>query len=295
MDIHTTSPTQSSQPTPPAYAAQAAQVVGRAAVPLPLPFDDESETPIPFVLTAAAQRGVLGRDLPPLSVVPAAAEPVDTRPVQARALMRSGMQITTIAAALGVDAATIAGWTEDLADELARRRRHVASRRSSSPGVRALPVLDAVSDVDRPPVSAEHRSRLLSGLAFALAEVDEHGVTILHDRVDTVVVILDRLREMLPGLAGRMRVALRVGTELPADRTAAEVAGRLGLEREAIIVGRGGVGSGSSLEIRVDVRDASAAEIVRAWRDGSSSAASGLRGWDSNPQTFRLTADCSAN
>jgi len=273
-----------------------------SAVPLPLPFDDESETPIPFVLTAAAQRGVLGRELPPLSVVPAATEPVDTRPVQARALLRSGMPVATIAAALGVGEATVEGWTEDLVDELARRRRQAASRRSASP--RALKATGGPVTV---PLDEGHRSRVLAGLAFALTQVDEHGVTILHDRVDTVAVLLDGLRSELPGITDRMRIALRVGTELPADRTGADVAERLGFERESIVIGRGGVGSGAQVEIRVDVRDPDAARLVRTWRDGSlgdsgdsgdpggSGAVSGLRGWDSNPQTFRLTADCSAN
>ncbi len=271
------------------------------AVPQSLPFDDESEAPIPFVLTAAAQRGVLGRELAPLSVVPAASEPVDTRPVQARALLRSGMPTATIAAALGVDAAMVEGWTEDLVDELARRRRltsrrQVPSRRSASAVVGRLPGHDADAlPADASTTDAQHRSRLLAGLAFALADADDHGVTILHDRVDPVAILLDGLRARLPGLTERMRVALRVGTDLPADRTGADVALRLGFERQAVIVGRGALGSGSQLEIRVDVRDPDAAHIVRAWREGPSNAESELRGWDSNPQTFRLTADCSAN
>jgi len=278
MDTHRKSTAQPLSPT------------GATALPLPLPFDDESETPIPFVLTAAAQRGVLGRELPPLSVVPAAAEPVDTRPVQARALLRSGMPVATVAAALGVDTLTVEGWTGDLVDELARRRRR-APRRSEPIGPGASPVAAAATL----PVDAEHRSRLLAGLAFALATVDEHGVTILHDRIDPVAVLLEGLRGLVPGLSANMRVALRVGTDLPADRTAAEVASRLGVERQGIVVGRGAAGSGSLLEIRVDVRDQGAADTVRAWCEGPSRDGSGLRGWDSNPQTFRLTADCSAN
>ncbi len=263
------------------------------AVPLPLSFDDESDAPIPFVLTAAAQRGVLGRDIPPLSVVPTAVEPADTRRVQARALLRSGMPIPTIAAALDVDAATVEGWTADLVDELATRRR-----RTVRPISTARPSPDSdVHGSDGGPGSVTQRARMLPGLAFAVAVTEDDAVTLLHDRIAPVAVLVDALLDRVPDLRGRMRVALRVGTGLPQDRVRAEIAERLGIDARRIIVGRGGDDPGSSgrLEIRIDIRDAAAARLVRMWRDGSSGDASGLRGWDSNPQTFRLTADCSAS
>jgi hypothetical protein len=263
------------------------------AVPLPLSFDDESDAPIPFVLTAAAQRGVLGREIPPLSVVPAAVEPADTRRVQARALLRSGMPVPTIAAALDVDAVTVEGWTADLIDELARRRRRTVHR---ARGARISPGIDA-GGTDGEPVSVTERDRMLPGLAFAVAATDGDAVTLLHDRLSPVAVLVDALIDQVPDLRGRMRVALRVGGGLPQDRVRAEVADRLGIDAHRIIVGRGGedLMSSGRLEIRIDIRDEVAAQLVRSWRAGSSGDASGLRGWDSNPQTFRLTADCSAS
>jgi len=262
-------------------------------VPLPLSFDDESDAPIPFVLTAAAQRGVLGREIPPLSVVPAAAEPADTRRVQARALLRSGMPVTTIAAALGVEVDTVEGWTGDLADELARRRRRTVRRMAA---VRSSPTGSDLS-ADGTPGSPAERGRLLPGLALALAVTDEDGVTLLHDQLGPVAVLIDALHDRVPDVRDRMRVALRVGGGLPTDRVRAEVADRLGIHQQRIVVGRGSddAAASSRLEIRIDVRDATAAQLIRAWRDGSTDGASGLRGWDSNPQTFRLTADCSAS
>jgi len=258
-------------------------VIEAAAVPLP--FDDETAIPIPFVLTAAAQREVLGREPVPLSVVPTVAEPTDTRPVQARALLRSGMPVATIAAALGVDPETVVGWTGELADELARRRRPSVSRRTPAP---------VVAERTDSPIRRD-REALLAGIAFALAETDDTCVTVLHDRLEPVAVLLDGLRDLVPDLCARMRIALRVGVDLQADRTRADVARRLGLDPERIIVGRGGIGSGATLEIRVDIRDVTAVGIVRSWRTGSDEGVAGLRGWDSNPQTFRLTADCSAS
>ena len=263
------------------------EVLTATAVPLPLPFDDESEAPVPFILTAAAHRGVLGRELPPLSVVPPVAEAVDTRPVQARALLRSGMPVPTIAAALGVDVEMVEDWTAGLVDELARKRRHGGRRRpASSP---------APTSHSEPALTPERRERLLPGLVHALAAIDEHGVTLLHDRLEPVGVLFDALQQHLSDATTRARVALRVGDSGSADRVRAEVAARLGMDEQRIIVGRGAEGSGATLEIRVDIRDASAALLVRSWLDGAADDGSGLRGWDSNPQTFRLTADCSAS
>ena len=274
-------------------SSRVAGEVAATAVPLPLSFDDESDAPIPFVLTAAAQRGVLGREIPPLSVVPAAVEPADTRRVQARALLRSGMPVPTIAAALGVEVDTVEGWTGDLADELARRRRRTVRRMAA---VHPSPT-GAHPGAGGRPSSPTERDRLLPGLALALAVTDDDGVALLHDRIGPVAVLVDALVDHLPDVRDRMRVALRVGGGLPTDRVRAEVADRLGIHPQRIIVGRGSddAVAGSRLEVRIDVRDAPAARLIRTWRDGSSGDASGLRGWDSNPQTFRLTADCSAS
>jgi hypothetical protein len=290
MDIltepHSPAPTPArTQATTPALTRTGAETA--RAVPLPLPFDDEAERPIPFMLTAAAQREVLGRDMPALSVVPATAEPVDTRPVQARALLRSGMPVATVAAALGVAVSDVEGWTADLVDELARRRR-TASRRTATVPADAAPrpapsgAAPAAPRADARTVPADpgRRAPLLAGLAFALAEIDERGVTLLHDRVEPVAVLLDALRASLPDFGQRMRVALRVGHDLPSDRVRIDVAARLGFDAGRIRIGRGGASSGSTLEIRVDVADARAAELVSAWRHGSGGDAAGLRGWD---------------
>jgi hypothetical protein len=252
-----------------------------------LPFDDEAEAPIPFVLTAAAHREVLGRDLPTLSVVPVLPEPVDTRRVQARALLRSGMPVATIAAALGSDIEEVGRWTEDLVDELARRRRHRSARHPVAPavGVGGTPV----------PMEDGQRRKLLPGLAFALAKTDGDGVTIRHDQVEPVAVLIDGLRDRLPGLSDRLRVALRVGARTPSDRARSEVAARLEVDASRVIVGRVDGGAAPTLEIRVEIRDADAARLVRAWHEDPDEGGAELRGWDSNPQTFRLTADCSAS
>lgn len=280
---------------------------------LPLPFDDETDCAVPFVLTAAAHREVLGRT-PSLTAVTAADAPQhdpsrrapaddgadDTRRLQARALRRSGMPDATIAAALGVDVDVVTTWTEGLDDELARRRRRRQPSGGRPGGRRAVsgaPVAPASAPVEAPAGVEEDPAAgrvdpatLLPGLAVALAEPDADGVTIAHDRLDPVAVLVDALRAEGVLAPGRVRVAVRVGTDEPLDRTRAVVAARLGVEPATVTAGRAADGSRTGLRLRVDVRDVAAAEVVLRWIGRS-----GLRGWDSNPQTFRLTADCSAS
>jgi hypothetical protein len=254
-------------------------------LPLPLPFDDGCDDAVPFVLTAAAHREVLGRDIPRLAVVPQAAgrsavgpgttagpgteigteggPAFDTRRVQARALLRSGMPIATIAAALDVAGADVERWTHDLGDELARRRRRLAARRP----VTSMAVADAGSPV-LPARPISDRTRLLPGLAFAIAEVDESGVALVHDDVEVVAVLLDAVRGHVDLAAGRVRVAVRLSPDIPADHTRTLIAERLGIDATSIIVGRAGSGAGRAIELRVDVRDAAAAQFVSALRDG---------------------------
>ena len=261
--------------------------------PLPLPFDDGADEAVPFVLTAAAHREVLGGAVPPLVAVDDASEVPDeddggTRRLQARALLRSGMPVLTIAAALDVDGAVVEEWTADLVDELARRRRRSARRdrhAPSSDGPSSRSVAPAV-------VADTMRERLLPGLAYAIAQVGEDSVALVHDRVEPVAVLLDALREAHGLSERRIRVAARLSPDLPADRTRVEIAHRLGVDPASITVGRSGPGAHHSMELRVDLRDRSAARTVSAW---CGAEVSGLRGWDSNPQTFRLTADCSAS
>ena len=259
--------------------------------PLPLPFDDSADEAVPFVLTAAAHREVLGGAVPPLVAVDDAPEEDDdggTRRMQARALLRSGMPVSTVAAALGADVTLVADWTADLVDELARRRRRAA--RIARPARSSVAAASRSVRFDRPADAS--RDRLLPGLAYAIAEIGEGSVAFVHDRVEPVALLLDALREVEDLPERHIRVAVRLSSDLPADRTRAEIAHRLGVDAATITVGRSGLGTQGSIELRVDVRDATAAHRVASW---CGAGGSGLRGWDSNPQTFRLTADCSAS
>jgi hypothetical protein len=312
MDTNMKRPTRSG-PAPVLTSATAPQ-----ALALPLPFDDGVDEAIPFVLTAAAHREVLGRDAPPLAAVPRAgprtvaravantepgaggttdalrsdvAEATDTRRVQARALLRSGMPVGTIAAALAVDVAAVERWTSDLGDELARRRRRSAARRRAT---RQSPSTE--NAVRSASAASSDAQALVPGLALALAEFDAGGVSFVHHRSELVAILLAAVRKECDVPDGRLRVAVRLAPEVPADRIRTEVAEQLSVDPVSIIVGRARTDAVHPLELRVDVRDAAVAALVRAWCAASPEGeGTGLRGWDSNPQTFRLTADCSAN
>jgi hypothetical protein len=304
MDTVTAHPS----PAPATMPACGGQAVAQT---LPLPFDDGLDEAVPFVLTAAAHREVLGRSVGPTSTISAPDRPprnVGSSPeashvsseaaeapaasellrAQSRALLRSGMPIRTIAAALDIDVGRIEDWTADLCDELARRRRRRQSTRSRHDG--RVTEADVPRAVDAP-VSERH----LAGLVYALADIEDDGVAIVHDRIEPVAVLMDAIRGRLQVDPSRIRVAMRVGADLPVDRTLRETAARLGVEPSTIVVGRSLVPGPRAVELRLDIRDATVADQLRRWRDAELSGGTGLRGWDSNPQTFRLTADCSAS
>lgn len=283
-------------------------------LPLPLPFDDGTDDAVPFVLTAAAHREVLGRPVPPLVAVGPAAqghapevqhdaevepevepevedEAGDTRRMQARALLRSGMPVPTIAAALGVPEARVERWTVDLVDELARRRRRSAAahRQDTVPLARPAPHRSVQPSVAP---SAEGRARLIPGLALACAEVDPDGVALVRGGLEEFALLLGAIREVHVLDASRIRVAARIAVDVAADRALRTIAEELAVDPATIVVGRARPDAAQDVELRIDVRDARAAGLVTEWRAGRTT---GLRGWDSNPQTFRLTADCSAS
>jgi hypothetical protein len=281
---------------------------------LPLVFDDEADERVPFVLTAAAHRAVgddgatrlrVVDDQPQVAVRHASAPAIsggawpagvqiagkgaeagahddadvvdgtDTRRAQARALLRSGMPVATIAAALGVPDAVVASWTGDV--ELRRRRRGRArtapvatpmiapafgSASASSGALAAVaPALPEVLDHTDPV-----QRGVLAGLVLALLEVDEDGLSLRHDRVEPVALLLDALRAALPLPDERIRVAVKVAADLAIDRTRALVADRLGVDADRIVAGRwASAPSAQAFQVRLDVVDAGAAQLVSGW------------------------------
>jgi hypothetical protein len=261
------------------------------ATPLPLPFDDGLDAPIDFSLTPRARRTVVPDRLPPLRLVapdersmsaaPAAAhdapnddDPSDVRPAQARALRRSGMPVTTIAAALGMAPDVIERWTVG-ATPTRRRARVAAAGRTGERVARAA--VPAPGPPQVPPVrpaqgpdDAEGRRSSAIGMAVALATLDDDGadVTFTHTRVAVLAAILVELRRQLP-LDGRcLRVAVRASERFGVDRARSEVARALQVADEQVLAGRWRDADGDdAMEVTLRVIDRDAVGVVAAWID----------------------------
>jgi hypothetical protein len=229
----------------------------RPTLPLDLPFDDEGDRPVPGDVPALRLVGA-GDGTPDASGEP---DPDDLRPAQARALRRSGMRTVTIAAAMGIDLATVEAWTADVAPGRGRRGRPTAVRPA---GVRT----DAARTAAARRRFAGQEAALGAGLAVAIARVDDDGgaVTLTDDRPDVVAAALDALRsEVAPGEAS-VRVAARCGPALAGDRVRSDLAARLGVPADRIVVGRWqGAPAADALEVSVRVADPRAVRVVDAW------------------------------
>jgi lambda repressor-like predicted transcriptional regulator len=242
------------------------------ALPLPLPFDDDVEEPVGFSLTPRARREVAPGQLPPLRLVtrdpvaPHAVDPTDVRPAQARALRRSGMPVTTIAAAIGIDPQLVVAWTEGTAPLRRSGRGRVAgTARAAGPG--AVQARQSAA-----PSRTGSSDRTAVGMAVALAELDERltGVGFTHGRLEVLAAIVAELRLHLALDGQRMRVAMRVAERRGVDRCRAVVAAALDVPTERIVAGRWvDAPDDEAMEVSVRVTDTAAARLVRGWVDGA--------------------------
>lgn len=252
------------QQIPPASAASAATSPPSAAVPLSLPFplDDDVDRPIDLVLTGAAHRELDPSRGPALRLVVSVVEephPSDTRPAQARALLRSGMPVATIAAALGVGEGIVLRWTQDV--EVSRRRR-VQSARATPPRAQATsPQLDTAQAMVGDP-----DEKFLRGVALALVRVVDATVSIVHDGPELVGLLVTELRRRTGVEIERFRVSVRVAPPLATDRVRREVASLLGVAVERVIAGRTAQPlTSTGIEVRVDISDDLVESVVREW------------------------------
>ncbi len=234
----------------------------------PLPYDDESDRPIGYVLTARARRRVDPGAVPDLEVVaggssPAGAhvdDPNDTRPARARALRRAGLDITEISAQLDVDELLVDAWTSGVRRARSRAGRGSASRRSSSttparsratttgaesgrtspevPDARLTGRRDAASRQARGALTGDPSFALGLGLLVGIADVDRHAVTIRTTRQDVAARTLAWLRGHVEVDERRVRVVLRVGSLAAADLTRHRWASALGVAPGAVGVSR---------------------------------------------------------
>jgi hypothetical protein len=262
-DLQTPSATvpPSSSPSPSPSSAE--------PLSLPFPFDDDVDRPIDLVLTGAAHRELDPAGVPVLRLVTSVVEdphPSDTRPAQARALLRSGMPVTTIAAALGVPEGVVLHWTLDV--EVSRRRRVQPERatrpRDLRPRVQAMPPKRS----DEAASAGDQDDTFLRGVAQALVRIADATVSIVHDRPELVGLLVTELRRRTDVAIERFRVSVRVAPPLATDRVRREVASLLGVDLERVIAGRTAQPlTSTGIEVRVDVSDELVASVVRRWLD----------------------------
>jgi hypothetical protein len=263
-------------PTRPAPASGAQQ-------PLPfdaLPFDDESDRPIGYSLTARARRTVAPEALPPLSVVHPVATgadaatdtgrlegATDTRPARARALRRAGTSVHRIATQLGVDDLTVRAWTGDPTGE--------APATPVEPG-EPVDHDDTARGLARAAAAEDGRRRLRDdptfaaglGLLVALAEVDRHAVTLATAHPEVLGRTLAWLRDHAELDLDRLRVVLRLASAASADRQRHGWATCLDVPVERVVHTRWHAPpSPDAAEALVRIHDAALAATVAGWRD----------------------------
>lgn len=265
----------------------------------PLPLD--ANGPVPFTLTARARRVVAPHSLPSLRLLPDPStapqerslhdaapvdldDPHDTRPSQARALRRAGVDLDDIARELGVDDLVVRAWVDGVAPARSARRRLEAVARDTGTAPaderRARQLVQRQRSAEafrerRAEARAEVVDRLAdpafaTGLAL-LAGVVEAGV---HAAVVTV-----RRREVggavvrwLTGSAdvepSRIRVLLRLAPQAPADVAAHGWAEALGLPAGQISYTRWRAApSADDEEATVRIADPAASARLAGWRD----------------------------
>ncbi len=244
----------------------------------PLPFDDESDRPVPYALTARARREVAPQDVPDLAVVsrPGALpdapgsldEPGDTRPSRARALRRAGLPVSAIARTLDVDELAVRAWLGDLAGRSAPGR----------PGT-----LDEVTPPSRSPSltfeRARERARATAtdrldqdpsfaaglGLLAGIADVDEHSVGVSTEDPRVAATVVGWLLRYTGTTPGRIRVVLRLAPTTAADLARHHWAEAMGLPLEQIAHTRSRATVEGREQALVRVADPEVAGTVTGW------------------------------
>ena len=244
----------------------------------PLPFDDESDRPVPYALTARARREVAPEDMPALAVVsrPGAVadapgaldEPGDTRPSRARALRRAGMPVSAIARTLDVDELAVRAWLGDLAGRSAPGSpgtlAEVAAS-TSSPSVtferaRERARASAADRLEQDPTFAAGL-----GLLAGIADVDEHSVGVSTDDPRVGATVVGWLLRYTDATPGRIRVVLRLAPTAAADLARHRWAQAMGLPVEQIAHTRSRATVEGREQALVRLADPQVAGAVTGW------------------------------
>lgn len=257
----------------------------------PLPFDDESDRPVPYSLTARARREVAPEALPDLELVtdaraargrapsggvagPAAEDgaldaPGDTRPSRARALRRSGLSLEAIARQLDAEELAVRAWLGGLAGRSAPHRVVVPPPGHDDDGSRAAQThLRA-----RQRARGEAQERLRSdptfaaglGLVAGIADVDDHSIAVTTRDPRVAGAVTAWLMAQTATSPHRLRVVLRLGRGVAADIPRHRWAEALGLGIEQVTHTRVAGVADLDEEALLRVADPAVAGAVAGW------------------------------
>ena len=266
-----------------------------------LPFDVDG--PVPFALTARARRVVAPDSLPSLRVLPEPArtprapqdralhaaapvdldDPHDTRPSQARALRRAGVDLDEIARELGVDELVVRAWVDEVGPVHSARRRLRAVRRPDG----GQPVERRTRQVvERREAEARFRDARAEARSEAGGRLSEPGFAtglglvagILEAGVHAAVVTLRRralagaVVRWLTSTAAvepqRIRVLLRLAPQAAADVAAHAWVEALGIPAEQLSYTRWrNAPDAEAEEATIRIADPAAAARLAGWRD----------------------------
>jgi hypothetical protein len=254
----------------------------------PLPFDDESDRPVPYSLTARARREVAPEALPDLAVVtdapahvptgpPADTDgedgaldtPGDTRPSRARALRRAGLSVGAIARQLDAEELAVRAWLGALAGRSAPRRLAAAPRRQDEGDSRAaqahLRSRERARDEGPGRLHADPVFAAGLGLVAGIADVDDHSVSVTTRDPRVAGMVAAWLMAQTGTPPHRVRVVLRLGRGVAADVARHRWAEALALGVEQVTHTRArGVGERDE-EALLRVADPVVAGTVAGW------------------------------
>jgi hypothetical protein len=264
-----------------------------------LTFDDEADRPVALALTARALRTVAPAAVPVLRVLDGGApggrgavtddasadDPADTRPARARALCRAGLGVEEISARLGVDGLLVQAWTRDVPSPQRRRtgRRPrggtaASARAGAHPaaGPRSPEHVDAPDPVTRRAARDEAATRLPVDPDFAVAvgtlagavEIEGAGAILTTTRQALASSVMDHLARFAGLTDAGVRVVLRVGPAVPADRARHEWAAALGVSLDRVATARWPAAvTDEAVEATVRVTDPAVVARLVGWSD----------------------------
>ena len=223
----------------------------------------------------------------------------DTRPSRARALVRAGLSGDEVAAKLEVDELTVRAWTNDVPVRRRRTSTSRAERTSGQPARRPQhrPVGDRQRvggpDINGPAVDVVEQARTEAaakardeaviqargrlgtdpafaaglGMLAALAQIDEHGITVHTDRRPLAAAAVTWLVRHTEINANQVRVVLTLGTDVAGDLQRHEWANALEVPLERVAHTRRATLGRSEVEAHVRIPDRAVAATVAAWID----------------------------